>query len=172
MPIADQTRRALIWVAQNATSFGGDPNKIYLGGHSSGGHLAGMLLVTDWPKYGMPADIIKGGTTCSGMYDLTPVRLSVRSSYVKFTDAMVQDLSAMRHLDNLHAPVIVANGSYETPEFQRQNRDFAAAVKAAGKPVTYIVGDGYNHFEMCETFANPYGVLGNPILAQMGLMRL
>ena len=34
-------------------------------------------------------------------------------------------------------PLIVTHGTFETPEFQRQNRDFAAAVKAAGKPVEF-----------------------------------
>src|SRR5262249_37683510 len=60
-------------------------------------------------------------------------------------------------------------GTYETPEFQRQTRDFYAAVKAAGKSVELIVGEGYNHFEMLETLANPYGVLGRAVLAQMRL---
>ncbi len=63
----------------------------------------------------------------------------------------------MRHLDRLHTPLVLTYGTYETPEFQRQTRDFAAAVKAAGKPVELLVGEGYNHFEMLETLANPYG---------------
>ena len=57
----------------------------------------------------------------------------------------------------------------KTPEFQRQNRDFAAAVKAAGKRVTFLVGQGYNHFEMFETLGNPYGLLGRAVLEQMKL---
>ena len=62
-----------------------------------------------------------------------------------------------------------AYGTYETPEFQRQSRDFAAALKVAGKPVTLLVGEGYNHFEMPETFASPYGLLGRAVLEQMKL---
>jgi arylformamidase len=65
--------------------------------------------------------------------------------------------------------VVLAHGAYETPEFQRQTRDFAAALKAAGKPVTLLVGEGYNHFEMPETFASPYGLLGRAVLEQMKL---
>ena len=57
-------------------------------------------------------------------------------------------MSPQRHLNKLSATVIVADGTFETPEFQRQSRDFAAAVKAAGKPVQLFVGEGYNHFEM------------------------
>ena len=126
--------------------------------------------MTDWPKeFGLPANILKGGLVASGMYDLKPVRLSKRSQYVKFTDEIEQALSSQRHLDKLNAPIIVAYGTQETPEFQRQNREFAAAVKAAGKPVELLVGEGYNHFEMLETLANPYGLLGRAALAQMGL---
>ena len=78
-------------------------------------------------------------------------------------------VSAQRHLGGLNTPLIVSHGSFETPEFQRQTRDFAAAVRAAGKPVELIVGEGYNHFEMLETLANPYGLLGRAMLTQMGL---
>ena len=56
-----------------------------------------------------------------------------------------------------------------SPEFQRQARDFFAALKAAGKPAELIVGENYNHFEIFETFANPYGLLGRAMLQQMGL---
>ena len=120
-------------------------------------------------KDGFPLDILKGATLSSGMYDLKPVRLSKRSKYVEFTDVMEEELSAMRHLDRLHTPLVVTYGTYETPEFQRQARDFAAAVKAAGKPIELLVGEGYNHFEMLETLANPYGLLGRAVLRQMGL---
>lgn len=169
-PMAEQVRRAVAWVYRNARSFGGDPDRIYLSGHSSGGHLAGVVLVTDWRKdFNLPADTVKGGLCCSGLFDLKPVRLSARSSYVKFTDEIEQALSSQRHLDKLNAPVIVAYGTLETPEFQRQSRDFAAALKAAGKPVQVLVGEGYNHFEILETLANPYGLLGRAVLAQMNL---
>jgi arylformamidase len=170
MPMADQVRRAVAWVYKNAASFGGDQNRIYLSGHSSGGHLAGVVLTTDWQKdFSLPKDVIKGGLCCSGMFDLKPARLSARSSYVTFTDEVEQALSSQRRLEHLNCPVILGYGTLETPEFQRQSRDFAAAVKAAGKPVTLLVGEGYNHFEMPELLANPYGLLGRAALEQMKL---
>jgi arylformamidase len=170
MVMARQVRAGLAWVYKNAARFGADPNRLYLCGHSSGGHLAGVLATTDWRgEFGLPDDVIKGALVCSGMYDLKPVRLSARSNYVKFTDEVEQELSSQRHLDRLHCPLLVGYGTCETPEFQRQGRDFAAAVKAAGKPVEVLVGEGYNHFEMLETLANPYGLLGRAVLAQMGL---
>jgi len=168
--MAGQVRRAVAWVRRNATSFGGDPNRIYISGASSGGHLTACALTTDWPRdFSLPPDTLKGGLCCNGMYELHPVSLSARASYVKFIPETIEKLSPLRHLDKLHAPVVVAHGTLETPEFQRQNREFAAAVKAAGKPVTFIVGQGYNHFEIQETLGNPYGLLGRAMLELMGL---
>ena len=170
MLMADQVRRAVAWVYRNARSFGGDPDRLYVSGHSSGAHLAAVVLTTDWVReFNLPADIVKGGLCSSGMYDLKAVRLSVRSGYVKFTDEMEQALSPQRHLDRLTAPVIVSHGTIESPEFQRQARDFAAALTAAGKPATFLVGEDYNHFEVVETLATPYGLLGRAVLEQMKL---
>jgi arylformamidase len=170
MPMADQVRRAVAWVYRNAQTFGGDSNRLYVSGFSSGAHLAGVILTTDWKKdFNLPADTVKGGLCCSGMFDLMPVRLSARSSYVKFTDQIEYALSPQRHLDKLNCPVIVAYGTFETPEFQRQSRDFAAALKTSGKMVQLLVGEGYNHFEMLETLASPYGLLGRAMLDLMKL---
>jgi arylformamidase len=99
--MAAQVRRGIAWVAKNAASFGGDPGRIYIGGHSSGGHLCGVALVTDWQKeFDLPDDVIKGGLCMSGMYEMTPVRLSWRRAYVKFTDAMADAMSAQRHIES------------------------------------------------------------------------
>lgn len=155
--MVQQVRRAIAWVYQNAAMFGGDPRRLYLSGHSSGAHLAAVALT----------DVIKGALLVSGMYDLKGPRLSSRSSYVNFDDEVEEALSPARHLDKIHAPVIVAYGSLDTPEFQRQSLDFASALKAAGKPVETIRGENYNHFEFIETLANPYGALGRAVLAQM-----
>jgi arylformamidase len=168
MPMADQVRGAIAWVYRNAASFGGDPNRIHLYGHSSGAHLGGVAMVTDWPGlFDLPADVIKTGLLCSGMYDLRPVRLSARSRYVNFTDDMEAALSTQRHIDRFTAPVALAFGTLETPEFQRQSRDFAAALRAAGKRVELLVGSHYNHFEIVETLASPYGLLGHAALVQI-----
>jgi arylformamidase len=170
MVLADQVRRAIAWVHRNAAGFGGDASRLYVGGQSSGGHLAAVALTTDWRRdFDLPADIFKGGLCVSGMYDLAPVRLSKRSAYVAFDDRTVEELSPIRHLDRLHAPLAVAYGTCETPEFQRQNREFAAAVAASGKPVRLLVGEHYNHFELPETLGNPHDLLGRAALELMGL---
>lgn len=170
MPMVEQVRRAIAWTARNAKDFGGDAERVYLSGFSSGSHLAGVALLTEWRKeFDLPDNVVKAAVLSSGMYDLKPVRLSARSKYIRFTDEMEERLSTQRHLARINTPLVLAHGTYETPEFQRQTRDFAAALKAANKPVRYLVNENYNHFEMMETFASPYGLLGRAVLEQMQL---
>lgn len=118
MTLADQVRRALAWVYRNAASFGADPERLYVGGHSSGAHLAGVVLTTDWAEdFGLPNWIVKGGLCCSGMHELHPVSLSARSSFVDFNDHVVQALSAIRRIERIvrlsspMAPMKVPNSS-------------------------------------------------------------
>ena len=168
-PMVDHCRRAVAWTYRNAKSFGGDPNALYLAGFSSGGHRGGCVVATEWEKQGMPRDILKGALLGSGIYDLKPARQSKRGNYVKFTDAMEQELSAQRYIDRIHAPLVLTTGMLETPDFQRQTRDFAAALAKAGKPVKLIAAKGHNHFEMGESLSNPYGIMGRAAMEMMKL---
>lgn len=168
--LAAQVRRAIAWAYNNAATFDGDPDRLYIGGHSSGGHLCGVALVTDWEKdFGLPATVVKGGLSMSGLYELAPVGLSSRRRNVNFTDAIIESMSAQRHIDKLNAPIILSYGTFETPEFQRQSRDFAAAVRSAGKPVQLITAPNYTHATNLEALGNPYGHNGRAALALMKL---
>lgn len=168
--LADQVKRAVAWVIGNAALFGGDPDRVCLGGHSSGAHLAAVALITDWAaEFGLPTDALKGGLLLSGMYNLEPVSLSWRSRYVSFTEEMVEALSPQRHVERITAPLAVAYGTLETPEFQRQAEDFAAAIEAAGKPVRLISARSSFHQDLWESLGNPYGTGGRAALTMMGL---
>lgn len=169
-PMAGQVRRAIAWVCGNAARFGADPGRIYVCGTSSGAHLAGVAATTDWKKdFGLPPDCVKGYLLVSGMYDLRGPRLSKRSQYVKFTDDMEAQPSPQRHLARVAAPIVLMYGSHETPEFQRQSRELADALRQARKPASLILAEGYNHFEIAETLGNPYGPAGRAALELMQL---
>ncbi|MBY0610544.1 MAG: alpha/beta hydrolase [Beijerinckiaceae bacterium] len=166
--MTNQVKKALAWVHANASGFGGDPDRIFVSGHSSGAHLAAVAMTTDWrSEFGLAKPPVKGAVLCSGMYDMKPVRLSNRSKYVRFDDAMEEAESAARHIARLNVPLVLAYGTRETPEFQRQTRDFAARLDESGKPATLLRGENYNHFEIIETLGNPYGLLGRAALQQI-----
>lgn len=157
-----QVRGAVAWIARNAATLGVDANRIFIAGHSSGGHLGGCILTTDWrTDFDLPANLLKGAVLMSGMYDLTPVALSKRSKYVNFTSDTIGELSAIRRLAHVHCPVVLGYGTLESPEFIRQSQAFAKALADAGKPHELHVAQGTNHFEMLEALHNPYGLFGS-----------
>jgi arylformamidase len=168
-PMVDQCRRAVAFVYRNSANLGSNSNALYLSGSSSGAHLGGCVVITEWEKQGLPRDILKGAVLSSGMYDLKAPRLSKRSAYVAFTDTVESAFSAQRQLDKVHTPLVLVHGTLETPDFQRQTKDFYAAVRAAGKPVQLVVGKGYNHFEVGESLGNPYGLMGRAAFEMMKL---
>ena len=117
----------------------------------------------------MPADPIVRGICLSGMYDMK--RRGSRRAATTRSDAR----GRIDEHDPLSQPTAYAGDAglrpFETPEFRRQGRDFAAAVKATGKRVTLVEGKNYAHMEMGESLANPYGPDGRVALAMMGLGR-
>ena len=151
-----QVKSAIAWTYRNAASFGGDPERIHLSSHSSGSHLAGVALLTDWEKeFGLPRDIVKSALLVSGMYDMRPVMLSARSSYVKLTDEEVLALSAILQPERAHTPLTLVYGEKETPEFRRQPKAYAEVLAAAGKPVKVVEIPGVNHFEILRQLGEP-----------------
>ncbi len=170
MPMAEQVRRAVAWVHSNAASFGGDPNRIHVAGRSSGAHLAGVTS-----DHRLESTRGAGRRRQGRAAFLRHVRPQAGAAVEALELRQVHRRDGARALapsaisQRINCPVIVAHGTYETPEFQRQARDFAAALKAAGKPVQLLVGVGYNHFELPETLGNPYGLLGRAALDQMRL---
>lgn len=162
-----QLRKAMHWIARHVAAIGGDPRRIHLSGHSSGAHLAAVLLTTNWSgEYGTKP-FIKTGLCCSGMYDLEPVSQSSRRMQVDFEPRTVTQLSPIRQVSHLACPVDLVYGSLESPEIKRQADAFAVAALHEGRPARVWEAPQYNHFELVETLANPYGVLGQIALRQI-----
>ena len=148
-----QVALALRWVASRMTSAAHHMPPLHVCGHSSGAHLAACLAAD-----AELASWVASLTLCSGLYELEPVSLSSRSSYVRFSPQTVDALSPQRHLQHLQAPVSLLCGTQESPEFARQTQAFFQALQAAGKPSVLSLGQDLNHFEILETLATPEGL--------------
>ncbi|WP_342363796.1 alpha/beta hydrolase [Terrarubrum flagellatum] len=153
--MADQIARALVWVHRHVAEFGGDPDSILLSGHSSGAHLAAVMLTFDWPRLGCPADFIKAALCVSGAYDLGPVLLSARRSYIELTAGEAERLSPSRHASRINCPVTLVYGEYESPEFIRQAQSFSRSLNAAGRKSELILAPALDHFAINEALGLP-----------------
>ncbi len=165
-----QARAAVAWVWRNARDLGADPDRLYVAGHSSGGHLCGNVIVTDWARdFDLPSDIVKGAMACSGSYDLEPVRLSARNEYLRLDAAAAARLSPLHHIPADGPPLIIGYGGGEHAEFRRQSKEFAAAWRAAGLKCEEFDLPGLNHFDVGFETLEPENPVMKATVALMGL---
>ena len=157
----EQCRQAVAWTVKNAASFGGDPERVYLAGHSSGAHLASCVLLGH--------GAIKGALLISGMYELHAPLLSARSKYVKVTPEESDAASAMRHLGRIRCPVAVAWSVGDSPEFRRHGQILSAALQGMGRLAGRLEVFSANHFEEPRQLADPESELSRLLYSVMGL---
>ncbi|TDJ32995.1 MAG: alpha/beta hydrolase [Gammaproteobacteria bacterium] len=169
--IVEENRRAITWLYQNAGIWGFDRDRIYLSGHSAGAHLAMMMLLTDWPQFGLPRDVIKGVCAVSGLYDLEPVRLCYVNDVVGMDISEAGRNSPLRHSLVNPCPVILAYGDNETGEFKRQTDDYRRVLQDADIPVTLSEIADRNHFDVILDLAQPDTWLSQQVFSQMGIAR-
>src|SRR5689334_6417978 len=165
-----QVRASVAWVHANARSFGGDPARITVSGHSAGGHLVAMLLATEWSQLGAPADVLKAGCGISGLYDLEPIRLCYLNDVLQLSAESARRLSPV-HLERAgEAPLVLAVGADEGPEYQRQTNDLATAWGRRGAPIEVVDAVGHDHFSIVAELERPGTALARTIRKQMGLV--
>jgi len=167
--IVEENRRAITWLYQNADDWGFDRERIYLSGHSAGAHLAMMMLQTDWPKFGLPQDVIKGVCAVSGVFDLEPVRLSYVNDVLGMDTSEAERNSPIRHSLTNRCPVIFAYGDNETNEFKRQTDEYGTVLQDAGIPVTLSEIADRNHFDVILDLADADSWLSRQVFSQMGI---
>ena len=167
--IVGQTTDAVRWLHANARQIGGDPNRLYLSGHSAGAHLAAMMLARDWTAEDRPADIVKGVVAVSGVYELEPVTMLKVNSEIGMTAEEAARNSLAANPPRPVCPILVAVGGGETPDWIRQSADFAKLCRRSGLATDYWEIGREHHFSICDRMGDARHPLVRAMLAQMGL---
>lgn len=150
--IVGEARRALRFLRAEGPKHGVGEAKLIVSGWSAGGHLTAMAL----PE----AD---AGLAISGIYDIEPCRLNYINDKARITEDEQAALSPIRQLPARSGPLILAYGTAELPELQRQSRDYHAARQAAGLPSELLALEGHDHFSILEELACPRGHLTDAV---------
>lgn len=166
-----QCRRAVAWTHRNAAEYGGDSARLFVSGHSAGGHITGMMLATDWVATDdLPADAIKGVTGISGLYDLEPIRLSRVNEPLQLTESSADRNSPVKQPLSVDPPAaLITYGGLESDEYGRQAAAYADVLRRTGGTPTLFGVDGHHHFSILDAFANPQHRFGHAVLEQLGL---
>jgi arylformamidase len=170
--IVDQCRRAMAWIYHHIEQYGGDPERIYIGGSSAGGHLAGMVLAKGWhTSYDVPERLVKGALLLSGLYDLTPIPLTHINAWMQLSAEDAARNSPVNYEVAAGCPIVVSYGDNETNEFKRQSDDFLSSWKAKGYPGQYVQVAGLNHFDLVLECGKAQSPLATSVFAMMGLLQ-
>jgi len=158
--IVRQMLRASRWLWLNAGELGVDRKRLYVSGHSAGGHLVAMLMAALFPAFDrrLPKDLWKGGLAISGVYDLRPLtQIAFLQSDLRLDADSALRLSPAFLPPATRAPLMTAVGANESGEFRRQNALLGSRWKSV------IAGDipmpGKDHFSVMDGLADPSSAL-------------
>ena len=154
-------RKAIKWLYSNISAFNGDPHQIYIVGHSAGGHLAAMLMATDWELFdpGLSANVLKGICAVSGLFNLVPIHLSYINRVLKMDMETAKSNSPVRLEPSNSCPLIVAVGEAESAEFNDQSKEFYTCWKNKGIDNQLLQMPRQNHYSIAETIVDPQSSL-------------
>lgn len=144
---------AVAWTFENIESLGGDPNKIFVSGHSAGGYLTSMLVLDKrWlAAHKIDADRIAGAIPHSGH---TITHFTVRKERgLNNLKIVVDDMAPLNHVRKDAPPILLTTGDRELEMLGRyeENAFLWRMFQEAGHPdVTLNELEGFDHGNMVE----------------------
>ena len=163
--MAEVIAAAVKWTKEHITDYGGDSNRIFISGHSAGGHLAALVSIKEeyFKNLHMP-NPIKGLILIDAagldMYGyLKEENFEAGNSYLNtFTNNPViwKQASPIYYLHNGMPPMLIYRGGKTYPSIIKSNEKFTDSLKSYDSKFTYQLQPGKKHVPMITQFFNPY----------------
>lgn len=153
--IVAEVFQALTFITSMADELGFDPDRVYVGGWSAGGHLA--TLSANLP-------MVRGVMSISGIFDLEPIAETYINDELKLQPSEIETLAPISNLPARPIPIALFIGGDELSELQRQSREFAERASAEDLLVTVTTLPERNHYTIMEELASPDGMLTSALV--------
>ncbi|XP_045670160.1 kynurenine formamidase isoform X4 [Ursus americanus] len=164
--MVDQVTRSIAFVQKQYPCNEG----IYLCGHSAGAHLAAMMLLANWTTHGVTPNL-KGFFLVSGIYDLEPIVYTTQNAPLLMTLEGAQQNSpqllleaALTRPSDPACHVLVTVSQHDSPEFQRQSREFYQTLCRGGWNASFEEIRDADHFEIIWNLTQQDSMLTQMIL--------
>jgi arylformamidase len=141
---------ALTWAYHHVAAYGGDPQRLFIGGHSAGGHLAALLALQPALRTAraLPAGIIKACFPVSGVYDVEgDIPQDRLQAFLEPTASRTQ-ASPLHYASGNQTPFLLAVGAQDFPALYAQAYAMAAALRQAQAPVELLEIPVADHFQI------------------------
>ncbi|MSQ52553.1 MAG: alpha/beta hydrolase [Betaproteobacteria bacterium] len=168
--IVMQMVQACAWLYRNGSHFGAPSDRLFVCGHSAGGHLTAMMLACLWPIFAadLPVKTVKAGLSISGVFDLREItKVPSINNEVRLTPERAMEISPALLPPASDAPLYIAVGGDETGGFHKQHRAMLRNWKNV--LATDIPCPGDNHFSILETLIRPSSDLFKKTLEMVGI---
>lgn len=164
----EDVARAFAWVYKNIARYGGNPEKIFIAGHSAGGHLVALLALDE--KYlqvhALSPRTLKGAIPLSGVYDVTVIPPGTNYDAVFGTDPQVRlDASPITHVSSNEPPFLVVYAQFEYPTLDAQAWQFSERLILNGNEVQLLEIPGRDHIGLAASIGTPADLTTEAILA-------
>lgn len=149
----DDCCAGVAFVREHARGFGADPARIFVGGHSAGGHYAALMALSR-PDLGL-----RGCLPISGVFDFGPQsELKMRPRFLgPVEQAKEGPASPIAQIGRKPGPFLIAHGSEDFPHLMTQSVRMEDALRAAGGDVERLVLQGRDHFTASYAGGEPGG---------------
>lgn len=138
---------ALAWIHSHVAEYGGNPERIYLAGHSSGAHI-GALVATD-PQYlkahNLDRGIINGFAGLSGPYDFEPKAKDLKDMFGPHERYPL--MRAPNYIDGGQPPMLLIHGLKDTTVVLKNAENLKSAIDKKGGEGELITYEDINHVE-------------------------
>lgn len=152
----EDVRHAIAWTRDNIRAFGGNPDNVVVGGHSAGGHLASLGVLTQ----SQPGGVV-GCMPISSSFDLQYGPYLPGSGeervyrYVLASSGDDSSASPINFVDGARVPFVIALADSDFPRVTRSSRAFCAALKAADCPYRLLELPASDHFTAHLALTDP-----------------